>query len=148
MRKTIAVGLTALSAAAMSVGIGAPAHAVAVVPAVCTALPALLGTANANVGVTGTALNNANNAQNTAESEMNTAITEWVVAVSDLLKTIDLAGDVGAAQAIVDNKAVILANKVVAWGNAKVARFGAKHTHEAAEMSLSILSQLQSNLCP
>jgi hypothetical protein len=150
-KKLVALGVTAVSAASLSVGAVAPsaAHAVtlpSVGQQVCGSIPGI----DANLQA---ALTQATNFLSTVgadlaakQAALDRALSAYATSVVDLILAIDNHGDVLGAKSAMDARLTDLVNAGVAWSKALAGQFGAQQALSVLQLQQHLVSQITSGL--
>jgi|SRR5919199_3544653 hypothetical protein len=149
MKKLIALGVGAISAASLVIG-AAPAHAVEPViatPQFCSDLSVTIATLNAQALAADGALSTANAAVTTTRGALDEALGSWVGAAVNLVKAVDLGQDTSVQQAAYNVATTALTTAGTAWSQAKLAAFNAQNNDDLAHMVAAIYQGAQSGLC-
>lgn len=152
MRKFIALGVGAISAATLALVPASPAQAVispptSVVTQVCNGLPAQI-TAIAN------SLLNSGSAVTAAQTSLASKTASFTVAQGNLvnalvnyIKAIDLGGSVDAQAALLAARMSEYGDQAVLWGNAWNALNAAELANTINGMSNTVINGLNTGLC-
>lgn len=148
MRKFIATGLGAITAATTLAFMAPAAYAAPAIPGICTGLPTtvaaisgLLGTANATKAVAQADFNTKNTA-------MLTALTDYATAAANWLKAVDNGGNVALTKSILDSRIADAGTKVADWSAARVALFNADGSVLSLTANAGLVATFQTALCP
>lgn len=150
MKKLIAVGISAVSAATLTVGAVGTTAAHADDPTsaqqVCDAIPGILGPIVSQVLAATTNLETVNAALSTAQDAMTAALGDYADAVVAWVNALDGTGSVTTTQAIMDARLTDLVNKVVDWAGALTDQFDANVAVAIAQLQDGVVSQIGSGL--
>jgi hypothetical protein len=151
VKKFIALGVAALSAATFVLGAAPAAHADEedpIIPGVCLDLP---NTIIGSVAVLQQALNSAATADAAVadtRSDLNAAVASFVLAFANHLKALDgVAGVASVTQAALDAASSDVADAAAAWGQAKLDQWTAHHNLDVATVANDMNGILNGALC-
>lgn len=151
MRKFIALGLSAATAATLAFSAASPASAAISPPGsmtgqVCAGLPGQIAAA-------ATTLTSATLAQATAvtalplkAADLASAQGSLVTALIDYISTVDSGGSVGVKSLALTDATTVYVEKATAWGNASSAVEVASRNFDIASMAPVVLSGLSAGL--
>lgn len=148
MRKFIATGLGAITAAT-TLAIGVPAaHASPAIPGICTALPTTVATIGGLLGTANATQTIAQTDYNTKNAAMITALHDYAVAAANYLIAVDSGGNVALTKSILDSRVADAGVKVSDWSAARVALFNANGSVLSLQANSGLVSDFQAALCP
>ncbi len=151
MKKFIALGVSALSAATLIIGaspVKASEHEI--IPQVCADMTDIIVESTAALELASNALGDAQDELGTTETALTEAITDYVLAFADRLRAEDSVEgyEVAVTQAALDAAGVAVGTAAQNWGQAKLDLFEAQHNFDLAKIVDGMNDTLNGSLCP
>lgn len=151
MRKFIATGVAALSAATMTFGFAGAAHAVdpapTVIQQVCSTLPGSLASVIGQLTSSGVTLGNANSDLSAKQSALNTSVSNLIAAIVTQVQNVSGNLPTGVSTAVLNDAVADYSAKIVAWSNALTARDNAFRANQVLGISDTVLNGINGGLC-